>query len=294
MANDKNLISEVLSASPNRRSLIKKLAMATAAVGAGSTVGAVKAYADPSAPTAADVVQFALNLEYVESEFYSIATSGKTIDQFGIAITGMGASGPTTTMYKRPVNFSNNTVFTSGVANDIALDERNHVVLLRTALMDTGYTPIAKPAIDLDALASAGASLLNQATFLTLSRIFEDIGVTAYAGGSTLLAGSPYLQTAARILAVEGEHVANIRLQIAKFGIPSPTLDGADVPPPPTGMNFFSTNTKNGLVAIRTPGEVLYLAYGNKAGVTKGGFFPNGVNGNLHTSSGPATATNLN
>ena len=293
MANDKNLIGEVLSASPNRRSLLKKLAMATAAVGAGSTVGAVRAYADPSAPTAVDVVQFALNLEYLEAEFYAVATTGETIDKLGIGISGMGSSGPTTTMYMRKVNFSNNTLFTSAVANDIALDERNHVTLLRGALTAYGHTPIAKPEINLDALASAGASLLNEATFLTLSRIFEDIGVTAYAGGSTLLAGSPYLETAARILAVEGEHVANIRLQIAKFGLPSPTLDGADVPPPPTGMNFFSTNTKNGLVAVRTPAEVLYLAYG-KANATSGGFFPKGVNGNLHTSGTPATATNLN
>jgi hypothetical protein len=87
--------------------------------------------------------------------------------------------------------------------------------------------------------------------------------------------------------------VANLRLQIARLAIPSPTLDAADVVPPPTGTNFFSTNLANGLCAIRTPGQVLYLAYGNKAGVTSGGFFPNGANGVLNMSSAPATAANL-
>ena len=49
----------------------------------------------------------------------------------------------------------------------------------------------------------------------------------------------------------------------------------------------------NGLTAFRTPGQVLYLAYGFKANAKFGGFFPNGVNGVLNMSSGPATAANL-
>jgi hypothetical protein len=37
---------------------------------------------------------------------------------------------------------------------------------------------------------------------------------------------------------------------------------------------LFLTNPANGLVATRTPGEVLYLVYGNQANVTSGGFSP--------------------
>lgn len=285
-----NIIQDVIAASSNRRSMIKKLGIASAAVAAGATVGSEKLSAQSGTPTPTEVVQFALNLEYLEAEFYSVATTGKTLEQRNYNFTGnIGTYGPTTTAYGA-VNFSNSLVYTGQVAQYIAIDELNHVLVLRSAL---GSNAIAKPAINLDALATMGASLENEQTFLTLSRIFEDIGVSAYSGGAPYLSGSPYLLTAARILAVEGEHVANVRLQIARLGIPSPMLDDADVVPPPTGSNFFSTNTSNGLCAIRTPGEVLYLAYGKVSGATKGGFFPNGVNGVLNTSSGPATSNDL-
>lgn len=281
-----DILNKTLAASPNRRSLLKKLAVATAAV------GAVEAPLGAQTPSPSDVIQFALNLEYLEAEFYSIATTGQTIQQRGVPIDGIGITGPTTTAYGQ-VNFGNNLVLTSGSARDISDDEIAHVRTLRAALLSAGITPIAKPPINLDALASQGASLANQQTFLVLARAFEDIGVSAYNGGANLLSGSPYLMTAARILAVEGEHTGNIRLEIARLGIPTAPLDGADVIPPPSGSNFFSTNKANGLSAYRTPGQVLYLAYGFMANVTAGGFFPSGVNGILNMSSGPATAANL-
>ena len=284
MAQD-DIIKDVLSKATNRRSLFKKMAIAGAAV-------TVAAQAQSAAPAPADVVQFALNLEYLEAEFYSLATTGLTLTQQGVAVSGSGTAGATTTQYNyASVNFSTPSGFR--VAQNIATDEINHVILLRAALTANGVTPIAKPAINLDALAPIGASLANQGAFLLLGRIFEDIGVTAYAGGAGYLVGSPYLATAARILAVEGEHVGNLRLQAALLGLPSPQLDGADVVPPPAGTNYFSTNVANGLCATRTPGQVLYLAYGMAANAKSGGFFPNGVNGVINTSTAAATAANL-
>ena len=92
----KDLISDVVEQSPNRRSLLKKIGIATAATGAAMAAGGLKLRADPSSPTVVDVLQFALNLEYLEAEFYTTATMGKTIDQVGIGISGSGRSGPTT------------------------------------------------------------------------------------------------------------------------------------------------------------------------------------------------------
>ncbi len=279
-----NLISDVLAESPNRRSLLRTLGVAGAAVGAAA-MGGEKLQAQASSLTAEDVLQFALNLEYLEAEFYTIATMGKTIDQVGIGITGSGKTGATTGGSQ--VNFSNNLVFTGQIAMQIGADERTHVTLIRSALQSVNVTPIAKPPINLNAL---GLGFGNMAEFLTLARIFEDIGVTAYGGAAGLpfFASSPYIGTAARILAVEAEHVSNIRLQMARLNISSPTLDGVDIPPPPAGTYFFSVDPTTALTAIRTPGQVLYLAYGNAANATSGGFFPMGANGVINTSSASA------
>ncbi|MGC2662128.1 MAG: ferritin-like domain-containing protein, partial [Bryobacteraceae bacterium] len=174
-----DIISDVLEQSPNRRSLLKKIGIASAAAGAVFATGGNKLMADPSSPTVVDVLQFALNLEYLEAEFYTVATMGKTIDEVGIGISGSGGTGPT--YGGNQVNFANNSVYTGTIANQIGNDERNHVTLLRTALSNAGVEPIAKPEINLGAL---GIGFANEAQFLTLARVFEDIGVSAYGGAA--------------------------------------------------------------------------------------------------------------
>ena len=331
---DNELIQEVLSKSTNRRSLLRTLATASAAVTAAATMSGVADAQTTSGPSAVDVLQFALNLEYLEAEFYCLGAFGKTIDkQFGVGITGSGTAGATTTPLTNLIAIGSPVSFSQGVFGSvqaITADEVNHVILLRTALTAAGVTPVAKPAINLDAFYPLGLSIASQAGFLIHARIFEDLGVSAYGGAAQFLAGTPYLTTAARILAVEGEHVGNLREQIARLGISTSAapIDAADILPPQSAnvnavlnassyasagsmVNFFSTNsviapngaslTGNGLTAIRTPGQVLYAAYGVAFAssfptntVNGGGFFPAGVNGNLKTASAAATVAALN
>jgi hypothetical protein len=286
------IIDDLVSASPNRRSFLKTIAAATAGVSALSVAGLTPAEAQTT--TEIEVLKFALNLEYLESEFYTYAFYGRGIETFGIGVSGEAngsnpAEGGTTTGGKM-VGFNNAAqVLSAQIAAEIGSDERAHVRLLRTAL---GSQTIAKPNLNLNAL---GFGFDSQDGFLRLSRIFEDIGVSAYAGAAGLLSTPSIITTAARILATEAEHVSSVRTQIAVLGITTPKLDGADLIPPPSGTKFqvLSINASNGLPATRTPGEVLYLAFGNKANATSGGFFPSGVNGAITTSSGPATAANL-
>lgn len=287
----KNLINNILGQSPNRRSMLRKLGFASAALTAAATFE-VTSNADPASPSPVDVVQFALNLEYLEAEFYSVATTGQTLEQRNVDLSGTGTFGPTTTQFGA-VNLANNLVLTPTTAQNIALDEFNHVQIVRNALLQNGVTPITKPAINLDALMAQGVGLMNEQGFLLFDRISADIGTSAYAGGAPILNGSAFIPTASRILAVEAQHSANARLSLARLGVVSSQLDGADIVPPPTGSNLFSTNPANGLVATRTPAQVLYLVYGNQANVTSGGYFPSGVNGSIVTSGAPATAANL-
>lgn len=287
----KNLIDDLFEASPNRRSFLKKIGIATAAVGALPFAGAIPAAAQTS--TELSVLKFALNLEYLEAEFYTYALYGSSITNFGIGIDGNATgSNPTSGGYTHggsKVTFSNNLVFTSDIAAQIGTDERAHVMLLRTAL---GSAKVAKPNINLNAL---GFGFGNQNDFLKLARIFEDIGVSAYAGAAGLLTTPSIITTAARILAAEAEHVGSVRTQVARLNVPSIQLDQADIVPPPTGTrdHYLSINPANGLTAIRTPGQVLYLAYGMLSGANEGGFFPTGVNGDITASTGPAPASNL-
>lgn len=287
----KNLIDEVVQAAPNRRSFLKKIGIATAAVGAMSIIEIPSANAQTSTEFA--VLNFALNLEYLEAEFYTYAIYGYGIEQMGIGTSGVASgSNPTsggTTTGGSKVTFSNSLVFTQAIAAEIGTDERAHVNLLRTVL---GSAAVAKPNINLGAL---GFGFGSENDFLTLSRIFEDIGVSAYGGAAHLLTTPLVIQTAARILAAEAEHVGTVRTQVARLNVHTPMLDGADLVPPPSGPQnqYLSINPTDGLTAVRSVGEVLYLAYGNKQNATQGGFFPTGVNGALNMSTTAASSANL-
>lgn len=265
---------EFIEQSPNRRGFVTKLGIAGAAVGVMATTKGVAQ--TPPGPTDVDILNFALNLEYLEAEFYTYATTGKGISQAGVAVTGGGASGATTGGGQ--VTFNDNII--QNMALELAQDERTHVTLLQGAIAALGGTAIAKPAINLGAL---GIGFGNVNDFLTVARIFEDIGVTAYGGAAPLIQNKLILGYAARILAVEALHAGAIRLQVARSGIATKPLDGADHIPPPSGNLYFTTDS-NALTEVRTPQQVLYLAY-NAANATSGGFFPSGVNGTLNTSS---------
>jgi Ferritin-like domain len=287
----KNMIDDLVAASPNRRSFLKTIGVATAAVGAMSVAGVRGAEAQTN--TELEVLNFALNLEYLEAEFYTYAVYGNSITSHGLEINGVAnpgnpSAGGTTTGGSK-VDFSNSLVFTQAIAEEIGSDERAHVALLRGLL---GSHAIAKPNLDLNAL---GFGFGNQNDFLRLSRIFEDVGVSAYAGAAGLLSTPAVITYAARILAAEAEHVSTVRTQIARLNITTSKLDDADLISPPSGAQtqYLSINVSNGLPATRTPGEVLYLAYGGVEGASKGGFFPTGTNGAFTMSTGPATAANL-
>jgi hypothetical protein len=278
------ILEETIAAATDRRRFLSKIAIASAgaaALGAGLMEG------QTSAPTDADILNFALNLEYLEAEFYTVATTGMTIDQVGIGISGSGTQGAATGGQK--VDLTNSSFPTLAIAEEIANDERDHVTLIRQALTAAGAQPIAQPAINLNALGIGFGSL---AEFLTLARAFEDVGVTAYAGAAPLISSKSILGTAAQILAAEAEHVSNIRLQIAQLGIPTTLLDGVDILPPPSGQNYFSL-TSMGLAQTRTTGQVLNIVYGGMANVTSGGFFPNGVNGTINMSTAGVSISNI-
>src|SRR5262252_10771146 len=144
-----------------------------------------------------DILNFALNLEYLEAEFYTYATTGKSITSFGIATKGCANGGNPanggTTKGGAKVTFSKDESILHDIATQIGADERAHVVLLRGAL---GSSAVAMPNIDLSAL---GFGFANQNDFLRAARILEDIKVTTYSSTAGMLK-TPDIITAATSL----------------------------------------------------------------------------------------------
>jgi hypothetical protein len=214
-----------------------------------------------------DILQFAMNLEWLEAEFYTVATTGRTLDQSGFTVTGEGRQGTTTGGAK--------VVLTGSVqiaADALTRDEQAHVKVLQAAL---GNHAIAKPSINLNAL---GIGFNNQNEFLTLSRAFEDVGVSAYGGAAPLIQNKDILATAARIALTEAQHAGAIRLLVSQTnGLSVPPVDGNDVPPlgSPNGTLFQVDG--NGLSIVRTPSQVLNIVLAGAS--ERGGFFPDGFNG---------------
>ncbi|MBB2986702.1 ferritin-like domain-containing protein [Terracoccus luteus] len=294
----------------DRRRFIRAAGLTSAGVGAATLLSAPGASAAPAAAVAADsgavsdgaILNFALNLEYLEAEFYYRATTGNGLPDN--LTTGTGSRGSVSGGKKVPFK----TKAIRQYAEEIAKDEGQHVAFLRAAL---GKSAVARPTIDLNTSftgAAVAAGLIkqgetfdpyaNEQNFLLAAFIFEDVGVTAYKGAAPLVTNKTYLGAAAGILAAEAYHAGLIRTSLYNMGLQVPagkisdardSLDGSsDLDQGITvdgGSNIVPLD-ENGIAFGRTPGQVLNIVYLNPKSVTEGGFFPDGVNGTLNTSEG--------
>ena len=300
-----------------RRNFFKKSSGFAAGIAGGAILTACGGTASESVaqatsgPSDADILNFALNLEYLEAQFYIVAATGSPLP--ANQLTGTGSQGAVTG--GRKVTFTDTLV--RQYANEIAQDEVAHVAFLRAAL---GASAVAQPALDIGAdpngafsTAARAAGLVgpgvafdpyaSDENFLRAAYIFEDVGVTAYKGASPLIQNKTFLEAAAGILAAEAYHAGLIRTVLYAKGITTTSLrtaadaisaarDSLDnnqdvnqgISPTNDASNIVPLDA-NGLAYSRSPGDVLNIVYLNSGAVNKGGFFPNGVNGALAISS---------
>ena len=286
LATDRNLLAfERTLGLLNRRGFMGALTGA-AALGALGTLGTRTAHAQAMVPIT-DVLNFALNLEYLEANFYSIAATGNPIST---TLSGT-LTGP---ILGSPGKLSLDAT-TLALANALAADEENHINDLRSAITSLQGTPVAQPQLNYAAM----GAITTQAQFLAAARQFTALGGSAYAGSAAMLVSNPsVLQSAAQILGAEGQHAGALNYQCIKQGVTSPAIDAQDVPP--TATQYFTvaltgttvTGATVGLAPERSTVQVLGVVYGvstattttPKTGVTSGGFFPMGLNGNIKST----------
>ncbi len=174
-----------------RSSFILRGALATgAALGASAVTPFVSRALAATGGGDAEIVNFALTLEYLESDFYNV--KGRQVGLRGTA---------------------------RSYARLFGEEEQDHVQALATVVKQLGGKPVRKPTFVFP--------VSSQSSFLALASVLENTGVGAYNGAAPSLQSRQVLAAAGSIVQIEARHAAAIDLLLGNS--PTPT-GGFDVP----------------------------------------------------------------
>ena len=136
----------------------------------------------------AEILNFALTLEYLEANFYEV--KGRQVGLSGQA---------------------------KAYATAFGAEEEQHVAALTAAIKQLGGTPVKKPTFVFPTA--------SQGSFLALASVLENTGVGAYNGAAPSLQSKQVLAEAGGIVQVEARHAAAINLLIGKSPTPNQGFD---------------------------------------------------------------------
>jgi hypothetical protein len=136
----------------------------------------------------AEILNFALTLEYLEADFYNVKS--KTVGLSGQA---------------------------KKYARQFGAEEAAHVSALTAAIKQLGGKPVVKPTFVFPAS--------SERSFLALASVLENTGVGAYNGAAPSLQSKQVLASAGSIVQIEARHAAAIDLLIGKSPTPNQGFD---------------------------------------------------------------------
>ena len=172
-----------------RQSFILRGALAAGAVyGIGAVAPFVSQALATTAGGDAEILNFALTLEYLEADFYTV--KGKQVGLSGQA---------------------------KAYARQFGAEEQAHVSALTAAIKQLGGTPVKKPTF----VFPVG----SESSFLALASVLENTGVGAYNGAGPSLQSKQALASAGSIVQIEARHAAAIDLLIGRSPTPNQGFD---------------------------------------------------------------------
>ncbi len=222
--NLQNILSEIEKVDPEvyerldtRRNAMQRFATVGKVLAAAAVPFAMgsmfnKAYGQTPADIL-DVLNFALTLEYLESEFYKQAVASAAL-----ATASAGDKAALTVIRDH---------------------ENAHVTFLRTAITASGGTPVTFTAASFDFSGGKGSGTGPFASaftvypvLLAVAQTFEDTGVRAYKGqAGRLINNNDVLTAALQIHSVEARHAAKVRLMRRMLAAPNLVPAGTTLQP---------------------------------------------------------------
>ena len=244
-----------------------------------------------------------MNLQYLAAQYYAHASSNAGL-QAGV-LTGSGTQGVAADGRQLPASSSGVVRY----ASEIASDKAARLAELRAAL---GGAEVSQPAMELSAavasteeagasgaamLGSAGNAFGGDQAFLSSALLFEDVGAAAFRGALGQTGGAAGNAVLADLLADATYHAGLLRSALLAGGMSDATLKSLSdvrqrldhVGPPDAGAAADGQDivTSNGYASAftRSPAQALNVLYLTPSAASAGGFFPQGVNGDIRQAA---------
>ncbi|MCO5612531.1 hypothetical protein L7F22_066799 [Adiantum nelumboides] len=263
----------------------------------------------------ADNILVALNLEYLESEFFLFGALGAGLDRYAPEL----ADGGPPPIGAQRANLDN---LTRDIIEQFGYQEVGHVRAIKTTIPD------AFPRVQLDLRKEVFATIMeaalgklpkpfdayaNSLNYLLASYLIPYVGLTGYVGANPQLQSVRAKRLVAGLLAVESgqdavirtllyqkkdeeampgmtvaeitEKLSELRNELGKTGI----VDEGLVVPKCLGAEGKTTGNslagdENSVGYARTPAQIFRIVYGTGNESQPGGFYPEGGKGNIAES----------